>query len=58
MPIEPPDSGTSLEALKSLLLELRGLSSARPEEHRLRSALDHVELAVAELEQIVSAMDA
>ena len=38
MPIEPPDPGKILEALKSVLLELRDLSSARPEERRLRSA--------------------
>ena len=58
MPIEPPDPGKILDALKSVLLELRDLSSARSDDHQVRSTLGHVELAIAELEQVVSAMKA
>lgn len=58
MPIEPPDPGKILDALRAVLVDLRDLSAARPDERQVRSALDRVELAVADMERVTSSTKA
>lgn len=58
MPIEPPDPGKILDALRAVLLDLRDLSAARPDDRQVRSALDHIELAVADMQQVTSSTKA